>query len=207
MSHLGLENLTDPNANRLYYWDDSTNTSAWLDYSNWDTDKTDDLTTSTSFGGDVSGTYDNLQLGTGVVTTTEIADGTIADGDINSNADVRIAAIEVIIDGGDSAITTGVKADVEVPFNCTILQATALADQTGSIQVDIWKDTYANFPPTDADSITGSNPISISSSNKSQDSTLSGWTTTINAGDILRFNVDSCSTITRCTISLKVRKD
>jgi len=207
LSHLGLENLTDPNANRLYYWDDSTNTSAWLDYSNWDTDKTDDLTTSTSFGGDVSGTYDNLQLGTGVVTTTEIADGTIADGDINANADVRISAIEVIIDGGGSAITTGVKADVEVPFNCTILQATALADQTGSIQVDIWKDTYANFPPTDADSITGSNPITISSSNKSQDSTLSGWTTTISAGDILRFNIDSCSTITRCTISLKVRKD
>ena len=207
LSHLGLENLSDPNANRLYYWDDSTNTSAWLDYSNWDTDKTDDLTTSTSFGGDVSGTYDNLQLGTGVVTTTEIADGTIADGDINANADVRISAIEVIIDGGGSAITTGVKADIEVPFNCTILQATALADQTGSIQVDIWKDTYANFPPDDADSITGTSPVSISSSNKSQDSTLSGWTTTISAGDILRFNVDSCSTITRCTISLKVRKD
>ena len=207
LSHLGLESLSDPNANRLYYWDDSTNTSAWLDYSAWDTDASDDLTTSTSFGGDVSGTYDNLQLGTGVVTTTEIADGTIADGDINANADVRISAIEVIIDGGDSAITTGVKADIEVPFNCTILQATALANETGSIQVDIWKDTYANFPPTDADSITGSNPITISSSNKSQDSTLSGWTTTISAGDILRFNVDSCSSIKRCTISLKVRKD
>jgi len=207
LSHLGLESLSDPNANRLYYWDDSTNTSAWLDYSAWDTDASDDLTTSTSFGGDVSGTYDNLQLGTGVVTTTEIADGTIDDGDISSSADTRIAAIEVIIDGGGSEITTGVKADIEVPFNCTILQATALADQTGSIQVDIWKDTYANFPPDDADSITGTSPVSISSSNKSQDSTLSGWTTTISAGDILRFNVDSCSTITRCTVSLKVRKD
>jgi len=207
LSHLGLESLSDPNANRLYFWNDTNNTTEWLDYSAWDTDASDDLTTSTSFGGDVSGTYDNLQLGSGVVTTTEIADGTIDDGDISSSADTRIAAIEVIIDGGGSEITTGVKADIEVPFNCTILQATALADQTGSIQVDIWKDTYANFPPTDADSITGSNPISISSSNKSQDSTLSGWTTTISAGDILRFNVDSCSTITRCTISLKVRKD
>jgi len=174
------------------HWDNLTNKPE-----NLDTDKTDDLTTSTSFNGDVSGTYDNLQ----------IQSGTIIDGDINANADVRVAAIEIIIDGGDNAITTGVKADVEVPFNCTILQATALADQTGSIQVDIWKDTYANFPPTDADSITGSNPISISSSNKSQDSTLSGWTTTISAGDILRFNVDSCSSIKRCTISLKVRKD
>ncbi len=185
---------------------DATNDKATITNTG-DTDASDDLTTSTSFGGDVSGTYDNLQIQSAAVTTTEIADETIQDGDISSSADTRIAAIEVIIDGGDNAISTGVKADIEVPFNCTILQATALADQTGSIQVDIWKDTYANFPPTDADSITGSNPISISSSNKSQDSTLSGWTTTINAGDILRFNVDSCSTIQRCTISLKVRKD
>ena len=82
LSHLGLESLTDPNANRLYYWNDTTNTSEWLDYSSWDTDNTDDLTTSTSFSGDVSGVYNNLQLGSGVVTTTEILDGTIANADI-----------------------------------------------------------------------------------------------------------------------------
>ncbi len=36
----------------------------------------DDLTTSISFGGDVSGTYDNLALGNGVVNNAEIADNT-----------------------------------------------------------------------------------------------------------------------------------
>jgi len=81
-----------------------------------------------------------------------------------------------------------------------------LADQTGSIVVDIWKDSYANFPPTDADSITASAPPTISSAQKSQDSTLTGWTTSISAGDILAFNVDSCSTIARVTLSLKVEK-
>jgi len=43
LSHLGLESLTDPNANRLYYWNDTNNTTEWLDYSNWDTDASDDL--------------------------------------------------------------------------------------------------------------------------------------------------------------------
>jgi len=81
-----------------------------------------------------------------------------------------------------------------------------LADQSGSIVVDIWKDTYANFPPTDADSITASAPPTISSAQKSQDSTLTGWTKSISSGDILAFNVDSCATITRVTISLKVEK-
>ena len=118
----------------------------------------------------------------------------------------EITTLTFIIDGGGEAITTGQKGHLEVPFACTIQQATMLADQTGSIVVDIWKDTFANYPPADADSITASAQPTISSAVKSQDSTLSGWTTAVTAGDILAFNVDSCSTITRVTVSLKVKK-
>jgi len=117
-----------------------------------------------------------------------------------------IAPLEIIIDGGGSAITTGEKGHIEVPYDCTIQRVTLLADQSGSIVVDIWKGTYADFPPTDVDSITASAPPTISSAQKSQDSTLSGWTTSVAAGDILAFNVDSASTITRVTLSLKVKK-
>jgi hypothetical protein len=117
-----------------------------------------------------------------------------------------LAAIEFIIDGGGSAITTGQKGHLEIPFACTITRVTLLADQSGSIVIDIWKDTYANFPPTDANSITASAPPTISSAQKSQDSTLTGWTTAITAGDILAFNVDSITTVTRVTLALKVTK-
>jgi len=72
LSHLGLESLTDPNANRLYYWNDTNNTTEWLDYSNWDTDKTDDLTTATTFSGDVSGAYNNLTIGDDKVTEADL---------------------------------------------------------------------------------------------------------------------------------------
>lgn len=116
----------------------------------------------------------------------------------------RIGTIEYVIDGGGLAITTGVKGYLEVPFDCTIQQVTMLADQTGSIVVDIWKDTYANYPPVDADSITASAVPTISSAVKSVDTTLTGWTTSITAGDILGFNVDSASTVQRVTISLEV---
>lgn len=118
----------------------------------------------------------------------------------------NIATITFVIDGGGSTITTGVKGYLEIPFACTINRATALADQSGSIVVDIWKDTYANYPPVDADSITASAPVTISSATKSQDSTLTGWTTSIAAGDILGFNVDSITTCQRVTISLRVLK-
>ena len=116
------------------------------------------------------------------------------------------ANIEFIIDGGGAAITTGQKGHVEVSFPCTINQVTLLADQSGSIVVDIWKDAYANFPPAVADTITASAKPTITSAQKAQDATLSGWNKTIAAGDILAFNVDSATTVQRVTVSLKVTK-
>lgn len=128
-------------------------------------------------------------------------------GDVASDlADLAAEAIEFVVEGGGAVIATGIKGDLLVPFACTIAKATLLADQTGSIVVNVWKDTYANFPPTVADKITASAPPTISSATKSQDATLSGWTTGIAAGDILRFNVDSVTSIQRCTLALEVTK-
>lgn len=114
------------------------------------------------------------------------------------------AAIPFIIDGGGVVITTGVKGHVEVPFDCTIVSARLFADVSGSIVVDIWRDSYANFPPADADSITASAPPTLSSAVKSQDTTLTGWSKSLVAGDVLAFNVDSATTVTRVTLSLLV---
>ena len=125
----------------------------------------------------------------------------LLDGDISN-----VIAITFIIDGGGSVITTGVKGYLEIPFACTITQVTTLADQSGSIVVDIWKDTYANFPPAVADTITASAKPTLSSAQKAQDSTLTGWTTAIAAGDILAFNVDSITTCERVTISIRCTK-
>lgn len=49
-----------------------------------DTDAADDLTTGTSFSGDVSGAYNNLQIGSGTVGTAEIANGSVAYADIQN---------------------------------------------------------------------------------------------------------------------------
>jgi hypothetical protein len=135
--------------------------------------------------------------------------GTNPKGDFD-DVKSRLAAglvrdLTFIIDGGGSAITTGQKGHLEIPFKCKIQGVTLLADQSGSIVIDIWKDTYSNFPPTVGDSICGSAKPTLSSAQKYQDSTLTGWTKTINAGDILAFNVDSVATITRVTLSLKVK--
>lgn len=110
------------------------------------------------------------------------------------------------IDGGGSAITTGIKGTgLRIPFGCTITRATLLAETSGAVVVDIWKDTYANFPPTVADTITASAKPTIAASGvKDEDATLTGWTTAIAADDILYFNIDSVTTITHLTIFLRV---
>lgn len=114
------------------------------------------------------------------------------------------ASLSFVIDGGGEVITTGVKGDLEVPFDCEITSATLLADVSGSVKIDIWKDTYTNFPPLDGDTITGGNEPEISGATKDQDGTLTNWTKSLSAGDILRFYVDSCATITRVTLALRV---
>lgn len=129
---------------------------------------------------------------------------TLVTADLPSNP--TISTILFVIDGGGSAITTGIKGDVTVHFGCTINEVVLLADQSGSIVVDCWADSYSNYPPTDADSITASAVPTITAATKARDTTLTGWTTAIAAGTTIRFNVDSCTTITRATIAFKVVK-
>jgi hypothetical protein len=115
-------------------------------------------------------------------------------------------ALEITIGGGSGAISVGVFADFVVPYDCTVIEWTLLGDQTGSLVLDLWKDTYANFPPTIGDTITGTDKPTISASTKGQSSALTGWTTALSRGDIIRINVDSSATITRTTLVLAVRR-
>ncbi len=48
-----------------------------------DTDAGDDVTTASTAGGDVNGTFSNLQINSGAVGSTEIADGSVAAVDLN----------------------------------------------------------------------------------------------------------------------------
>lgn len=132
-------------------------------------------------------------------TDTEVADAV-------TKKHSKVITLTFIIDGGGSAITTGQKGHLEIPFACTITGWTLLADQSGSIVIDVWKDTYANFPPTVADTIAGSEKPTLSSAQKNQDLTLTSWTTSVAAGDILAFNVDSVATVTRVTLSIRAEK-
>ena len=144
---------------------------------------------------------------TNVTDPTEAQDAATKSYTDSAIDSIRTACITYLIDGGGSVISTGIAGALRIPFACVIKSVSMGAPkESGSIVIDIWKSTHAGFPPTDANSITASAPPTISSAQKSEDTTLTGWTTTINAGDWLVFNVDSCSSITNVTIALEVEK-
>lgn len=139
--------------------------------------------------------------------TGDLITAAIWNQDVKDNTIALLpSAIVWIFDGGGAAYGTDDPIYIEVPFKCDIDRVTMLHDQSSTTTIDIWKDTYANYPPTDADSITASATPATSAATKDQDSTLTGWTTAIAAGDILAANVDANDNAIRTTLSLKVSR-
>jgi hypothetical protein len=155
--------------------------------------------TATGGGSFTGGTVSGATQFTGGLTANTISATTYQ----NLPSQFSTKSFGIVIDGGGSPITTGIKGDLVSPYNMTITSWTILADTTGSTVIDIWKDPYSVYPPVSGDTIiTGGTKPSISSGIKNQSVSVTGWNTTISSGDILRFNVDSASTITRITLSL-----
>lgn len=132
--------------------------------------------------------------------------GQIIDPDTGEpSKDTASGSFAFIFDGGGGEIAVAKQQDIRVPFDCTLTGWSILADQAGAVVIDVWKDTYANYPATDDDSITnGNEPEIAASSDKANDDDLSDWgLVELAEGDCLRANVDSCSDITRATLMLK----
>lgn len=116
----------------------------------------------------------------------------------------RKVVIGITVDGGGAAITTGQKGYISSPVSGTIVSARLLADQSGSVVIDVWKDRFANGLPTVADTITSGAKPTLSSQTTAEDVVLSGWTKTVTEGDVFGFNVDSASTVQRVTLALTI---
>lgn len=117
-----------------------------------------------------------------------------------------VSTLGASFDGGASVLTVGKTADLWVPFGFTIQEVTLLAKETGSVQMGVWATTYANFPPTSSNSITGTATPAIASDNKYKDTTLTTWTTSFASDMTVRFNIDSVSTIKQVVFTAKITK-
>jgi len=124
-------------------------------------------------------------------------------------ASAHLGTLGFVIDGGSVGVTPGIKGFFEVGTTCVITAVTVLSTDPavtlGSCVIDLWKAPYANYPPTAADSITASARPTLTNAVKSRDTTLTGWTTTIAAGDVLACVVLSANWLQRVAVTLTVR--
>lgn len=102
------------------------------------------------------------------------------------------------------ALSPGEGPDIEFPWAYVIEGWTLYADQAGSAVLDLRVATsYATFPTLT--SICGSAKPTLSGAQKATSTTLTGWTTALPRGTVLRPVLESASAVTRLSLTLYVR--
>ena len=91
----------------------------------------------------------------------------------------------------------------------TIVRITILGAITGDCEIDIFRDSFANYPPSDEDSIFSSgSPAAdypaIVAGNKYEDTLLEAVDTTVNAGDVFGFRLRSSSGFDQLSVYVEI---
>ena len=104
----------------------------------------------------------------------------------------------VSMDGLGSVITTGSAGFITIPFNCIISDWYLAGNIAGNIVFSLTRGLT---------SIVGAGNKPTLSSQQSASSPIIGWDITVlSVGDLVEFNVDSCSVLTRVNLVIKVTK-
>lgn len=194
-----IEELTAATARSLLALVVGTNVQAWS--ANLDT-----WTGKTPPSGTVVGHTDTQTLTNKTIAAGSNTISGISEDHMDPASDAVIRTLTAVIGDGVSVLTTGAKkVYITVPWNCLITKSRVLADQAGDLVLDVWNDSYANYPPTIADTITASAKPTLVAAQKAENSSLVGWTTALAAGSVVEVAVDSVATITKAILTLFVR--
>jgi hypothetical protein len=88
-----------------------------------------------------------------------------------------------------------------LPQACTI-SGWAIAVNAGTATFDIWKISSGTAIPTVSNSITASAQPTIASGTVAQSTTLTGWSTSVSANDIVAINLQTVATATFASLVL-----
>lgn len=116
---------------------------------------------------------------------------------VNTGDQIIKDALGITVDGAGTVLTTGAKGFRYIEQDCTVTGWNVISDQTGSIIFDVKRA---------GTSITGTEKPTLATQTSNSDTTLTTWTTSLVAGDIIEFVVDSASTLTRATLTVLVTK-
>lgn len=94
-----------------------------------------------------------------------------------------------------AVVATTSRRTISIPVGwgtCQLTRWRVLNDQSATVTVDVWKDTYANYPPVNADSISVSGTPGTSAAIKAESTNFTGWSTsTFTGGDVITAAVEA----------------
>lgn len=106
------------------------------------------------------------------------------------------------VEGASAKITVGNKGFFRVPTSGNIIQWVMRADNACTVVVDIAKSPAVSFPV--ASSIVAGAPMLLDNQQCLTNTTLTGWTTGVTAGDYLKYSVLTNSSATNLAIELTI---
>lgn len=159
---------------------------------------TGDNATNTQYSGLAGSKQDNITLTTtGTSGAATLIGATLNIPQYAGGSGVPEDSFGIVVDGGGSAVTTGSKGTKYIPWNCTVTGWDIRSDISGSCVFNIKRS---------GTSISGTEKPTLSAASSNSDLALSTWTTSLSAGDVIEFVVDSASTLTRATVTILVNK-
>jgi hypothetical protein len=102
-------------------------------------------------------------------------------------------SVAVVFGDGTNVIAINDKRFFSIPVAHTLIRWRILSSVSGTIEFDIWRDTFANYPHTVTESVATSHPL-LSGAFMAEDSTITDWTEAGNAGDVYVVNVHAAPT-------------
>lgn len=111
--------------------------------------------------------------------------------------------IGISIDGAGSVISPGLKGYIVAGFSGTIVGWDIVADAAGGTVIDVWNAGPSAIPVV-ADSIAGTEKPTLTASQIAGSLSVTTWTTAITTGDVIAFNVDTISGITKLTLTIRI---
>ena len=142
-----------------------------------------------------------------IFTNAPTAGDTVYVVGLSTTADLT-RTINFVVDSGSTQMSAGIKGEMTLDVTGEIQSWTVIGDADGQIQFDIKKVDFANFP--NFASICGTERPQLGDINtgavarKNTNTTISTWNKTLNAGDIMQFEVVYAINIQRCVVSMKL---
>lgn len=149
--HLGLENLTDPNADRIFFWDDSAGASQWLEVS-------------TATGINISGT--TLQLGS-------IPNSSLTNSSVTYTAGAGLTGGGTVALGASATLTVGAGTGITVNADDVQLKNAASLTNNSVLKWDSSNGQLANtIMSDDGSTVTISGNLTVNGTTTTINSTI-----------------------------------